>query len=543
MEDAGIPSHYQTGPLPLDGRTIDFFPDGGVARPEPKWLRLRGNRVMPEEIYRNALHLPPDAQPDAATAAYIEETLYGFLVNGGYELAAVGAVVTPDGIDVQIDEGQLEKVVFTGRLTFNTLRFRLQLYLEQEVFNRPALERQIALLSEKIGLPVVRWSLVPTPHPEHLGPQLDSLGAIEGLELVHARKPYELWFFFEESEWSVGPGVDLRSGYIDGLEVGLNYQGVGAFDDRFRIAASGGLGLRYSLDDHALYPAFSRAFLEARWFSKKVGPGRFGIWFNANLYGRQRKDLDVEDYHEANATTGLDYGIRIANGAWVTPAVGFQWTKVFDIRPMLKDPDFSRVPLDAERLRTFAELSVLWVVDPENQRWDRQHQIELAGRYYLGRALDPSVAGGLQGYGWVTERYQQVFELGWHDFWLRSRARLVFGDVLFSDELNVGELLRGVFGTFVRKAGNVEFEFRFSLNRDILKVSFFTQIAGYGEVDRRTGAEEFRLGVAAGPGFHALIQGMFQMDLYASFGFRTRWSDFHDSPFSIGFVALLNKTF
>jgi len=176
--DGGLPANYDTGPLPLDGRVIDFFPDGGMRVPEPAWLHIRGNRVLPEEVYINALHLPSDAQPDLATAQYIEEALYGFLVKGGYELAAVGAVVTDRGIDVQIDEGQLEKIVFTGRLTFNTLRFRLQLYIEQEVFNRPALERQIAQLSDKIGLPVVKWSLVPTPHPEHVGPQLESLGAI-----------------------------------------------------------------------------------------------------------------------------------------------------------------------------------------------------------------------------------------------------------------------------------------------------------------------------------------------------------------------------
>jgi hypothetical protein len=529
--------------LPLDGRIIDFYPDGGVRHPDPQWLHIRGNKVMPDEVYLNALHLPDDARPDAATAAYIEETLYGFLVKGGYELAAVGAVVTQGGIDVQIDEGQLEKIVFTGRLTFNTLRFRLQLYIEQEVFNRPALERQIAVLSEKIGLPVVRWSLVPTPHPEHMGPQLESLGVIEGLELVHARKPYELWFFFEESEWGTGPGVDLRSGYIDGLELGINYQGVGLFDDRWRIAASGGVGLRYKIDDHSLYAAFSRAYLEARWYSRKLGPGRVGAWFAANLYGRQRKDLDVEDFKEANASTGLDYGLRIINGMTVTPAVGFQWTKVFDIRPSLIDPDLTRVPVDTERLRSFAELNFLWVVDPENQRWDRQHQIELAGRYYFGRALDPTVTTGLLSYGWVAERYQKVFELGWHDFWVRSHARLLFGDIQFNEEQNIGELLRGVFGTFVRKAGNLELEFRFSLNRDVLKVSFFTQVAAYGEVMRPTNDERLRFGVAAGPGFHALIQGMFQMDLYASFGFRTPMAGISDPPFALGFVALLNKTY
>ncbi len=137
------------------------------------------------------------------------------------------------------------------------------------------------------------------------------------------------------------------------------------------------------------------------------------------------------------------------------------------------------------------------------------------------------------------------FEFSWHDLWLKKPcdAFHAFGDVQFQDEENLGELLRGVFGTFERRAGNIELEFRFSLSRDILKVSFFTQFAAWGEIDRPTNNEALRLGVAAGPGFHALILGMFQMDLYASVGFRSRTSFYGDSPFAFGLVALLNKTY
>ena len=79
--DARVPTHYDTGPLPLDGRVIDFFPDGGMPRREPSWLKIRGNKVMPEEVYVNALHLAEGTVPDLATATYIEETLYGELVD------------------------------------------------------------------------------------------------------------------------------------------------------------------------------------------------------------------------------------------------------------------------------------------------------------------------------------------------------------------------------------------------------------------------------------------------------------------------------
>ena len=78
----------------------------------------------------------------------------------------------------------------------------------------------------------------------------------------------------------------------------------------------------------------------------------------------------------------------------------------------------------------------------------------------------------------------------------------------------------------------------------MLKASFFTQVGAWGEVYPRSGNTEYlRLGIATGPGLHVLIQGMFQMDLYASIGLRTRFGEFHDDAAAIGFVALLNKTF
>ncbi len=556
-----VPSHYDSAPLKLDGRVIDFFPDAGTRPPEPPWLKIRGNRVLPDEMYRNALQLPEGTVPDAATAAYIEETLYGFLVKSGYELATVGAVLTQDGIDVQIDEGQLEKVVFTGRLTFNTLRFRLELFIDQEVFNRPALERQIARLVERIGLKVVRWSLVPTPNPDHIGPQIESIGTIEGFQILHSRKRYELWFFFEEKEWDTGVGLDLRSGYIDGLEVGLNYQGVGRYEDRWRVAASGGLGLRYRIEDHGLYPWFSRAAVEGQWHSAKFWRARAGAILQAQLVNRQRPDLDVEKFFQASAFLQSQVAIDVGRSARLIPAFGLQWRRAFEIEPT-PNWDPRAIPPANQRIRAYFDLAAEWIIDPGNQRWDRQHKVLLNGRYFFGRALDPFTSpfdGTLTSYGWFQYYYQKVFEFGWHDLWLKTRGRVQFGDILFDDEEAVGEVLRGVFGrSFMRKGGNVDVEFRFSLNRDVLKLSFFTEVALYGEVCRLTnptpadaGAcrlvtkdeEVLRAGISAGPGVHALIQGMFQLDLYATIGWRTRAPELGDQMFSFGITAFLNKTF
>ena len=84
-------------------------------------LHFHGNTVMPEEVYRAVLSLPLDAAADRITAASVREQLEAFLHRSGYDLARVEAHVrTARDLEVDIDEGQLEKVVFRGRLTLAT---------------------------------------------------------------------------------------------------------------------------------------------------------------------------------------------------------------------------------------------------------------------------------------------------------------------------------------------------------------------------------------------------------------------------------------
>src|SRR5262249_18705314 len=148
---------------------------------------------------------------------------------------------------------------------------------------------------------------------------------------------------------------------------------------------------------------------------------------------------------------------------------------------------------------------------------------ELGGRWYIGKSLlgDPSASNDFLQYGWVYERYRAVIPFGGHDLWIKSRLRILWGDVQFHDEEGLGELLRGLFGgRYVRNGGDVCAEFCFSLGRDILKGSVVGEGAAWGEVNRlsKNLDETPRVGIAMGPGFHALIQGMFQLDIYATFG-------------------------
>jgi hypothetical protein len=94
-------------------------------------------------------------------------------------------------------------------------------------------------------------------------------------------------------------------------------------------------------------------------------------------------------------------------------------------------------------------------------------------------------------------------------------------------------------------------EFRFSITRDIFKVSLFNDIAVFGQIDRtqldQSGhfIESARIGDSFGAGFHALIEGMFQVDVYYALGLITARKD--DPPdqqhFDNGFSVSIQKVF
>jgi len=73
----------------------------------------------------------------------------------------------------------------------------------------------------------------------------------------------------------------------------------------------------------------------------------------------------------------------------------------------------------------------------------------------------------------------------------------------------------------------------------VLKLSAFAEVAAWGRVNHFVpqNTEDLQFGITAGPGFHALIQGMFQLDLYGSFGVTS------ERRFGYGLVAFLNKVF
>lgn len=476
---------------------------------------VHGALAMPEEVYRAYLLIPEGTEPSPALAEVLAAQLQRFLRDSGYELAWTRGTFVDGKMVLELHEGLLEKIVFRGRLTFNLMRFRVALDLPRNVFNRPALERQIAELSERFGLEEPpRWELIPTQHLRHQGPQVKQTKdlLIGGRELVLPQQDWELHLFFADPEWSTGPGIDVRSGYFDGFEVGPNYQGAGllAQNDRWRVGLTAGLGVRQDMVNNAFYPYFSRGTAEALWMSPELAPKtRMLFAVKSELLNRQRRDLGLESYWSVG--TDATAGVLIHPFQELSLTVGFggQHFLVFGEQPGANLPP--REPRTLTRWRGFVHAGGEYVFDEADGRWDRRHFVALDARLWAS-------TGNTQ-MGDVRGAYQKIFALGWHDVVLKARGRWLTGDVLFAFEEPVGEYLRAVFGdVWTRAVFGLRGEFRFSLTRDLFKVGLFVDAASYAEHDDVTGLDVARFGTAFGPGFHTLVEGLFQVDVNVSFG-------------------------
>src|SRR6267143_4207353 len=136
-------------------------------------LVFHGNVALLEDVYRSVLDLNGSTKATPANARMLAVRLASFLHRAGYALATVRARAEGEQIVVDIDEGRLDKIIFLGGGAFETLRLRLELNLRDGIFNKPDLERQRRGLGRRLGLGEFAYEVVPVPHVEPPGVQLD----------------------------------------------------------------------------------------------------------------------------------------------------------------------------------------------------------------------------------------------------------------------------------------------------------------------------------------------------------------------------------
>jgi hypothetical protein len=510
------------------------FAVAAQAEGQPPEIHIHGNYLLSEEIYRAIVYLPPGAAADEATAQVVVRQLISFLYRAGFVLALVEARVQDNAIEVEVDEGRLDKIVFLGVSSLMTLRLKLELELPHHIYNQASLNRQLQHFSKKYNFHDLTYKLVPTSPIKHVGPQLPNLWTIQGHDLIPPESHYELWITIGSKEWGTGFGIDFSYDFPDGLEPGINYKSENLFfdGDRWQAEAVVGGKLRNHLDNGQPYPVLSRLKAEGRYYS----PPLFGIgfrpfiWLVSDLVSRQRADLEIDIYYSEILEGSLDLGYEIVPGLLVF-AGGGVGQRYFAGLTQTKD---ATIPVSApNQFRPFILGRLEWLMNPNELHRDNRHVFSLEGRHFW-----PTPGGQLDR---LSAHYQKMFNIGWNDLRLKTGGVWLLGKgVEFDDEEPVGgRYVRGVFGDryYVRRVANLSVEFRLSISRDLYKISVFHDLAVFGALDDMRQNETFKLADSFGLGFHILILDLFQLDLYYAFGFDS------DKNFDHGVAVSLTNVF
>ena len=435
----------------------------------------------------------------------------------------------------------MNRVVFRGRGSFKTIRFQLALEVPHNVFNALELRRQLDVLGERFGTEGVRYELVHVDHVDHFGPQLQDLeGAPMAGEVFDALRPladvrqdghHELHIHFGESVLKRSFDMTATIEAPEGLTAGLRYRGPGLLfrDDLWQALFSTSLNY-FARADESSYLTWTRTRAALHWFTPRLlGTGlRPSVWVDTDVRTLQRPDLGIERFDWTTLETSLRLGYELRPGMLISLGAGYQYRHLGELKPYEGGQPVS-VP-DDERNRPYLGAELEMDFDTDEARLDRRHTLRIDGRRNFENPRSWSV-------GW---RYERTFALGWHDLVISSRGRLLAGSVAMPEEVSVGAgLLRGVFvhRYYVNRLAGAGAEMRFSLSRDLFKLSVLMDVATFERRAGEAGGEGWGDASFWGGGFHALIASMWQLNLYYGYGYS------FDGGRDRGLSASLRKAF
>jgi hypothetical protein len=515
----GMPTPGSSLPRPLMVEVPE--PSDVLERP---LVVFHGNLLFSDFVYRSLLDLPQKAgaTPDQAVRAAAK--VCAFLRHAGYDLATVVAHIRGDQIALEIDEGQLDKIVVLGGGIVETLRFKLELFLPANVFDRLRLEQQLGELARRNHLNHYSYELVRVEAQQKPGPQIESLEPALGLPGIQPGQRYELHILIGSDPWSHGFSPDASLDPVEGLGAGGGYRGQGLLfdDDRWEGFGRVAGGVRSYLDTPGSRPVFTRAFGEARWLAPPVVAEtlRPALTVRADVLSLQRQDLNLENFDQATFGTSLDISwallpqLTLAGGAGIERRYLFAIQKAQGASPLVDTTPGAQT-------RLYVELLADAVFNPRELRTDRQSHLVLESRLYIPTTSSQEAL-------WLRARFRRRFAFGWHELWLNASGTALFGEVLYPDEESIGKYLQGPFSAsvFAHSLVSSGIEYRFSLIRDALKVGLFYDQVLYGALDRSGGPTVPATAGAGGPSVHLLLADEFELGAYLAFGWRPEGTDF-----------------
>src|SRR4051794_36078919 len=97
--------------------------------PPRQLLVFHGSTLLNSFVYGAVIQLPENAAANPETAHLVAGQIAAFLRSAGYDLATVRTQIKEDQIEVNIDEGALDKIIVAGLGWLGALRFRAKLNL------------------------------------------------------------------------------------------------------------------------------------------------------------------------------------------------------------------------------------------------------------------------------------------------------------------------------------------------------------------------------------------------------------------------------
>ena len=532
-------------PTARDGPVLRRSNIDVTAAPAKDLLVFKGTTLLNEFIYRAVLKLPPRAAANAETAHLVAAQATDFLREAGYELAKVRAEVKGDQIEVSIDEGALDKIIFVGAGWITSLRFRAMLDMPLDVFNRRLFELQMPKLQQKFGMSNYTYELWPV----HLIDQ-DNVSALESVEelrampMIRPARGYELRIFTHGEAWGTGFSPEILVGGSVGFGFGGRYRGKDLVQDgdRWQIHFRIGGGPRNPLPpEEGIYFVNTDDYLTLRWLSRPWNGSPSGLRMTIaphfELWTLQRGDpmLRLKQYRIAT------FELPTGAGAQLTPefnlffSLGWSRRWFFDVQPQPDPlaippaptlgnpiaPDVARVPEVSNRW--FIRLNSGYIWNPHELRADQRSGLTLQFDAYR------PAEGQDQGFLRFDLQGHQLFFLGWHELRFGAHISGETGDVWFVDEIPLESHLRVGFGLqrFTQRAASVSLEFRWSVVRDKFKVGVFNDLGVWRLLPRDDPQQSGELAGSTGGGLFFFIFDTLQVDAYYGVGWATDGSPSH----------------
>lgn len=487
-------------------------------------VQIEGHLVLAEGVYRMVLLYGGWADAPlgiSARSQWIEQLLENFLNRSGYELASVKVSYQDNKYRVLINEGRLDKIVFRNIGTWETIQLILLLDLPGKVFNREVLHDRLAVIKKQLGLKQVRYEIVPVVAETQQGSRIQDISTIKRLQLIKAGEPHELHIFIQRGRARLGLDFGLGIRPPDGLTLNAGYRANNIFFDEDRSKFSGRIGFRIrDIGRTSENPVgLSKASLFWDWSKPAIGQTtRLSSRIGGQVQARRRGgDINIDSYYYMPIRLGggvlFEFGVPT-----LELHLGLEQRNLFAVTTSSDEAEMVLAEAGGSHLRGFGSAELRLNFAAEQIRRDRSHVLLLQG-VYLWPAL------GVQGDIYkLSLWYENTVPIEYDELRYHFNSVIRLGAVPFYEEAALGDgFLRSAFqgSIFTRNAGALEFAYRWSLYRDIVKVSLFNDVAVYQALDALRDGISTQAIYNIGAGFHVLVESAFQVSFYVGPGFNT----------------------